>query len=280
MKAAHAIDLMCRVLKVSRSGFYEWRGRPMALPLEYSELKSVIRSHFIASRKTYGHRRIRQCIVEEGKRVSRKLTLRLMQEMDLEAEPWKPSPYAALKEAQESKVCPHLLNRNFNPTIPNQVWTSDITYIWTRNGWSYLAVVLDLFSRKVVGWSVSEKPDTGLVISALAQALVSRPYLRGQLLFHSDQGCQYTANEFRLYLLERGIVQSMSRRGQCWDNAPTESFFHTFKTETGIRKMPLKGLKEVEWVALDWIETWYNQRRRHTFNGNTSPAEYEMKWAA
>jgi putative transposase len=280
MKADHPIDLMCQVLKVSRSGFYERRGRPKRISLEHRELKEAVKLHFTASRKTYGHRRVRQCILDEGTSVSLKLTLRLMKEMALEAEPWKPSPYGALKAAQESKVCAHLLERDFSPMEPNQVWTSDITYIWTRNGWSYLAVVIDLFSRRVVGWSVSEKPDTNLVLSALSQALVSRPYVRGKLMFHSDQGCQFTSAELRQYLLERGIVQSMSRRGQCWDNAPTESFFHTFKQETGIRKMPLKGLKEVEYLALDWIETWYNLRRRHTFNGNNSPADYEMKWAA
>ena len=160
MKAVHSIDLMCQVLKVSRSGFYEWRSRTGRRPLDHWDLKEAIEFHFKASRRTYGHRRVRQCILDEGKSVSLKLTLRLMKEMALEAEPWKPSPCGALRAAQESKVCAHLLERDFKPMEPNQVWTSDITYIWTRNGWSYLAVVLDLFSRRVVGWSVSEKPDT------------------------------------------------------------------------------------------------------------------------
>ena len=143
--------------------------------------------------------------------------------------PWKPSPYSMLKAASEPKVCKHLLQRDFSPPGLNRVWTSDITYIWTRSGWCYLAIVLDLFSRKVIGWSVSDKPDTNLVIAALSQALVTRIYVRGQLMFHSDQGCQYTSGELCGFLRERGILQSMSRRGQCWDNAPTESFFRTLK---------------------------------------------------
>jgi transposase InsO family protein len=279
MKAEHSIDLMCRAFKVSRSGFYEWRGRPVPKKPEQVELQGHIQRVFRDSRKTYGHRSIRDVLLKEGHRVGRKRVLRLMAEMSLVPGPWKPSPYSVLKKASDPKVCGHLLQRNFSPPGPNRVWTSDITYIWTRNGWVYLAVVLDLFSRKVIGWSVSEKPDTALVLAALAQALVTRRYVRGQLLFHSDQGCQYTSHEFCRYLRERGIVQSMSRRGQCWDNSPNESFFKTLKGETGIARANLSGLVEVESVLFDWIETWYNLVRRHTFIGYCCPAEYEARWA-
>ena len=280
MKTAHSIEIMCRALKVSRSGFYEWRSRRVRVPLERPELKDSIRYHFKESRKTYGHRSIHKCLRDSGIFVGRKLVLHMMKEMDLEAQPWKPSPYSVLKKAQESKVCKHRLKRNFKPTGPNRTWTSDITYIWTQSGWVYLAVILDLFSRKVVGWSVSKNPDTDLVLAALTQALNCRRYRRWRLMFHSDQGCQYTSKKLQDFLLERGILPSMSRKGQCWDNAPTESFFRTFKRETGIRKWVLKDDGEVEQVAFDWIETWYNLRRRHTFIGYSSPAEYELKWAA
>jgi putative transposase len=280
MKAAHSIEILCRVLKVSRSGFYEWRSRPVRVPTDYAELKDAIRSRFVESRKTYGHRSIQHALLKAQVRASRKLILRLMKEMGLEATPWKPSPYAMLRKAQESKVCKHLLERDFSPAEPNQVWTSDITYIWTRTGWNYLAVVLDLFSRRIVGWSVSDKPDTGLVLAALNQALVTRRYAWGQLLFHSDQGCQYTSAIFQDYLRERGIRGSMSRRGQCWDNAPNESLFRSFKRETDLKNRVPKGLSEVETLAFDWIETWYNLRRRHTFIGYCSPAEFEGKRAA
>jgi transposase InsO family protein len=280
MKAAHSIELMCRILKVSRSGFYEWRGRPIPKKPDRTELKSHIERVFRDSRKTYGHRSVREVLIKDGRRAGRKLILRLMSELSLVAAPWKPSPYSILKNASEPTVCDHLLQRDFSPPGPNRVWTSDITYIWTQTGWAYLAVILDLFSRKVIGWSVSDKPDTALVIAALSQALVARIYVRGQLMFHSDQGCQYTSHELRQFLRERGIIQSMSRRGQCWDNAPTESFFRTLKMETGLAKANLPGPVQVEAVLFDWIETWYNVIRRHTFIGYCCPAEYEARWAA
>ena len=280
MKAEHSIELMCRALKVSRSGFYEWRGRPVPKQAERIELRGHIQRVFRDSRKTYGHRSIRDVMIKEGRRAGRKLILRLMAEMALVPGPWKPSPYSILKKASEPTVCNHLLKRDFSPPAPNRVWTSDITYIWTQSGWAYLAVVLDLFSRKVIGWSVSDKPDTALVIAALTQALVTRSYVRGQLMFHSDQGCQYTSLELCRFLRERGIIQSMSRRGQCWDNAPNESFFRTMKGETGIAKANLAGPIEVESVLFDWIETWYNLIRRHTFIGYCCPAEFEARWAA
>lgn len=280
MKAAHSIDLMCRVLKVGRSSYYDWKRGRRRLPQKHDGLKVAIREAFQSSRGTYGYRRIYKTLQEQAVQGSRKLILRLMNDMELEAAPWKPSPYAAARKAQESIVCPNLLDRQFSPSGRNQVWTGDITYIWTRMGWVYLAVVLDLFSRRVVGWSVSEKPDTALVLAALSQALQSRSYVRDSLIFHSDQGCQYTSGAFQDYLVERGIRGSMSRRGQCWDNAPTESFFRSFKRETGLRRLHLAGQGEVEMLVLDWIETWYNLRRKHTFNGYRSPAEREMKRAA
>ena len=280
MKATHSIDLMCQVLKVGRSSYYDWKQGPRRIPRNHDALKVAIREAFQRNRGTYGYRRIYEALREEAVRGSRKLILRLMKAMKLEAAPWKPSPYAVAKKAQESIVCPNILDRQFKPSWRNQVWAGDITYIWTRKGWVYLAVVLDLFSRRVVGWSVSERPDTALVLAALSQALQSRPYVRGSLIFHSDQGCQYTSRAYQDFLVERGIRGSMSRRGQCWDNAPTESFFRSFKRETGLRRLHLAGQGEVEMLVLDWIETWYNLRRKHTFNGYRSPAEREMKRAA
>ena len=280
MKTEHSIELMCRVLKVGRSGFYEWRQRSVPIKDEHAKLREDIQRVFRANRNTYGHRSVRKALIKEGVRAGRKLILRLMTEMALVPGPWKTNPYSLLKKASEPKVCEHLLKRDFSPPGPNRVWTSDITYIWTKSGWTYLAVVLDLYSRKVIGWSVSEKPDTTLVLAALSQALVTRSYVRGGLLFHSDQGCQYTSNELCRFLRERGIIQSMSRRGQCWDNAPTESFFKTLKMETGVAKANLAGPTEVELVLIDWIETWYNVIRRHTFLGYCCPAEFEARWAA
>lgn len=280
MKSVFSIELMCHVLKVGRSSYYDWKQGNRRHPQNHDALKMAIRNAFQRSRGTYGYRRIYEELKGEAVKGSRNLILRLMKAMELEAAPWKPSPYAVARKAQESIVCPNLLDRKFRPSGRNQVWTGDITYIWTQKGWMYLAVVLDLFSRRVVGWSVSDKPDATLVLSALSQALQGRPYVRGSLIFHSDQGCQYTARAFQDFLMERGIRGSMSRKGQCWDNAPTESFFRSFKRETGLRRLHLAGLREVEMLALDWIETWYNLRRKHTFNGYCSPAERELKKAA
>lgn len=280
MKSIHSIDLMCQVFKIGRSSFYDWRRGHRRIPRDHDALKVAIREAFLESRGTYGYRRIYEDLLEGRAQGSCKLILRLMGEMNLEAVPWKPSPYATARAAQESTVCPNLLERDFKPRIQNTVWSGDITYIWTRAGWVYLAVVLDLFSRRVVGWSVSNKPDTDLVLAALSQALASRRYVFGKLVFHSDQGCQYTSRAFQEYLKERGIRGSMSRKGQCWDNAPTESFFKSFKRETGLRRLRLESQGEVEMLVLDWIEAWYNVRRRHTFTGYSSPAGFEMKRAA
>lgn len=281
MRAAMKIETMCRVLRVSRSGFYEWLERcPKPLDAGEERLKEGILRIFRESRSTYGFRSMRRALAKEGFHVGKKRIRRLMRLMKLVAMPRRPNPYAALKAAGEAKACKHRLSRNFTVKRPDRVWTGDITYIWTHSGWVYLAVVIDLFSRKIVGWGLSTRPDTTLALQALAMAVHSRSYRRWRLMFHSDQGCQYTSQEFREYLRDRGILQSMSRRGQCWDNAPTESFFGTLKQETGIGKWHLENMKEVEAALLDWIETWYNTKRRHSTLDYFSPVEFENKVAA
>jgi putative transposase len=242
-------------------------------------LEEKVLQVFSNSRKTYGHRSIRRVMIRSGTPIGRKRTLRIMKANRLLPITVRPSPYAVANRAKEASTAKHRLGRRFAPPKPNRVWASDITYIWTLSGWSYLAVVIDLYSRRIVGFSVSDKPDTALVVSALSQAFVSRSYRRWRLMFHSDQGCQYTSIDLRNYLKARGVLQSMSRKGQCWDNAPTESFFKTFKKETGVGKSWLKNSGEVEAMSFEWIETWYNRQRRHTFLDYYSPAEYEAKWA-
>ncbi len=281
MRAEFPVDSMCKVLLASRSGFYEWQQR-LPKPVDPAEqrLKDVMQRIFRESRSTYGFRSMKKALAKEGFHIGKKRIKRLMARMGLVAMPLRPNPYAALKAAGESKVCKNRLSRNFAVKRPDRVWTGDITYIWTHSGWVYLAVVIDLFSRKIIGWAISTRPDTTLAIQALAMAVRTRPYRRWRLMFHSDQGCQYTAQEFREYLRDRGILQSMSRRGQCWDNAPTESFFGTLKQETGIGKWYLENTKEVEAAIFDWIETWYNPKRRHSSLDYCSPVEFENKMAA
>lgn len=279
MRAEMKIETMCRALGVSRSGFYEWQER-RSKPVDAFEerLKDAIQRIFRESRCTYGFRSIRRALPKEGFHVGKKRIRRLMRLMNLVATPLRPDPYATLKSAGEAKACKHRLSRNFAVKRPDRVWTGDITYIWTHSGWVYLAVVIDLFSRKIVGWALSTRPDTNLAIRALAMAIRHRPYRRWRLMFHSDQGCQYTSQEFREYLRDRAILQSMSRRGQCWDNAPTESLFGTLKQETGIGKWYLENMEMVEASIFDWIETWYNPKRRHSTLDYCSPVEFEKKW--
>lgn len=281
MSSQFDIREMCRHLEVSRSAYYAWLSKgPTPLDEACEALKSRIQKIFLESRCTYGVRSIRRALGKEGVHVGKKRIRRLMRELELVASPVLPNPYGSARAAHEARACKHRLQRNFTVKCPDRVWVSDITYIWSRNGWVYLAVVLDLFSRKVVGWTVSTRPDSALVISALAKAVRSRHYRRWRIMFHSDQGCQYTSKEFRLYLSDRGILQSMSRRGQCWDNAPTESFFGTLKRETGLGRWALANSGEVQDALYDWIEMWYNLKRRHTSLDYCSPVEFEIMKAA
>ena len=172
-------------------------------------------------------------------------------------------------------VAANVLERNFNPSAPNQVWASDITYLWTREGWLYLAVFLDLFSRRVVGWAVSKRIDTRLVSMAFLRAIARRSPAPG-LLVHSDRGVQYASHEFRQLLSEHAARQSMSRKGNCWDNAVMESFFHSLKVEA-IHGLDFQTRKEVEFEVFDYIERFYNPRRRHSKLGYISPMEFEAR---
>lgn len=281
MRAEMSLEIMCRALHVSRSGYYEWRDRtPISPDVQTEPLMEGIRRIFRNSRGTYGFRRVRRGLAKEGVHVGKKRVRHLMRLMGLVGIPLKPNPYAALKKAAGAKVCKHRLRRHFTAVRANRKWAGDITYIWTNSGWVYLAVVIDLFSRKVVGWAVSSTPDTRLAIEALAMAIRTRPYRRWRLMFHSDQGCQYTSQEFRDYLRDRGILHSMSRRGQCWDNAPTESWFGTLKQETGIGRWYLENAREVESALFDWVEIWYNVKRSHSSLDYCSPVEFENKMAA
>lgn len=278
MKADHTIELMCRVLKVSRSGFYDWRSR-FVDRLKKSEYESRLAEEVLAvykeSRGTYGHRSILEELNKKDIVSSRREVLKAMRNKGLKATPQRSKPYPRLTDMPEHKTCKNRLRRQFSAKQPNRYWVGDITYLWTGEGWLYLATVLDLYSRMIVGWSISDKPDTHLAIDALKEALANRPYRKWRLMFHSDQGCQYTSNEMRQFLRDKSILQSMSRRGQCWDNAAMESFFGTLKQETGLGKWPLDSAEETKFAIFDWIECWYNVKRRHSKLGYCSPAHFE-----
>ena len=279
MRVEFKIKTMCRVLKVSRTGYYDWCSRSKKRAIEtrnFSELTVNVFSIHKKSRGTYGHRSIFEELKKMNFVTNRRQVLKAMRIQSLHAIPQHSTPYPKPQEMMENKTCKNRLRRHFTAKQPNRYWVGDITYLWTGEGWLYLATVLDLYSRKIVGWSTSDKPNTELAVNALKDALANRPYRKWRLMFHSDQGCQYTSKEMRLFLKENGVLQSMSRRGQCWDNAAMESFFGTLKQETGLGKWPLNTADETRYAVFDWIECWYNIKRRHSKLGYCSPSHFEL----
>ena len=265
---------MCRTLEVSRSGYYEWSTRPPSLRAQEDEVLSErVVEHFEANRGVYGTRRLKDCLAEEGKQVSRRRIGRLMVEQDLEVKTkrkFKPTTDSNHGQA----VAPNVLERQFDADQPDTAYVGDITYIWTAEGWLYLAVVIDLFSRAVVGWSMSRWLKADLVNDALQMALDQRQPLPG-LIMHTDRGSQYVADSY-LRLLHRYEIQpSMSRKGDCWDNAVAESFFHTLKSEC-VYLEDLQTREQAQQTVFDYIEVFYNRQRRHSANGNLAPLVYEQ----
>jgi putative transposase len=267
---------MCKIFAVSTSAYYEAISKPSGK--DHSLLRSAIVDVQRAADWSYGYRRIVPELRSLGLRCGKRLVMRLMLEHGLHLRLKLAKPYGKPKKAEVQAV-PNELNRQFLVHAPNRVWVSDITYIHTRSGWVYLAVVLDLFARVVVGWSVSNSPNSGLVLDALSSAIKKRQPGRG-VMMHTDQGCQYTSLAWRSKLELQGFRLSMSGRGQCWDNAPMESWNGTLKRESRVVTTLRDDVKEVREVLFRWIEGWYNTRRRHSGNGYVSPAEYERKWAA
>ena len=274
-KALYPVRLLCRCLTVSRSGYYAWRKRPLsARGKQDARLRVEISASHSASRRTYGSPRILRDLRDDGHRVSRKRVARLMRALGLEGRR-KRRFRATTDSKHEFPVAPNILNREFDVAAPNTAWVADITYLATLEGWLYLAVILDLFSRKVVGYAIRERIDRALVLEALHAALVSRPGAH-DLIFHSDRGSQYASHDYRDVLDEAGITCSMSRRGNCWDNAVAESFFGTLKTEL-IYELPLQTRSTTRSAVVDYIETFYNVRRRHSSLDYQSPLEFELK---
>ena len=267
---------MCKVFGVSTSAFYDWERRPLGP--DFPLVRQAIRAVQIESDRTYGYRRMLPELRSNGHGCGKKLIRRLMREERLQGRLKRTRPYGKSKTAEVLAV-PNVLDRQFVVEAPNQVWASDITYIRTRAGWVYLAVILDLYARVVVGWSVSNNPDTLLVLDALTMAVKQRRPGR-EVMMHTDQGCQYTAKAWRVRLELLGFKLSMSRRGECWDNAPIESWNGILKRESRVVTTLQDDAESVRELLFRWIHGWYNTRRRHSSNGYASPAEYERKWAA
>jgi transposase InsO family protein len=270
---------MCRVLGVSRSGLHAWRQRLRISARRASDdrLLITIRKIHSESRGTYGTPRIHAELRCDGTRVGRKRVERLMRENAIEARIRR--PFRTTTDSDHDRpVAPNLLDRQFVSVRPNQVWATDITYVWTQEGWLYLAVVLDLFSRRIVGWSMAEHMRTDLVSTALVMALGNR-LPKGELLHHSDRGSQYASFAYQKLLEQNSINVSMSRRAECYDNAVVESFFGTLKTELVYRSTwPTRD--SVRSAIQEYIEVFYNRRRRHSRLGHVSPAEFEGNFNA
>jgi putative transposase len=274
-KAHYPIRLLCRCLAVSRSGYYAWRTRaPSTRAQRDARLRVEIAASHSASRRTYGSPRILRDLREDGHRVSRKRVARLMRELGLEGR--RKRRFRATTDSRHGfPVAPNVLMRDFEVETPNTAWVTDITYLATREGWLYLAVILDLFSRRVVGYAMSERIDRALVLEALGQALAHRPEAR-DLIHHSDRGSQYASHDYRDALDQAGVTCSMSRRGDCWDNAVVESFFGTLKMEL-LYELPLQTRSATRDAVADYIEAFYNVRRRHSSLDYRSPLEFELK---
>lgn len=276
-KAHHSLTLLCRCLRVTRSGFYAWRDRPeSAHATRDRQLKVLIGASFTASKGRYGSPRIHRDLLEDHQqRVSRKRVVRLMQEDGLKARVRKRFKGTTLSD-HDQPVAANLLDRQFTADAPNQRWVGDTTeFVIGESGKLYLAAILDLFSRFVTGWAVSAINDRHLTLKALQMALKRRCPEAG-LLHHSDQGCTYASEDYQRRLDTHGITCSMSRRGNCHDNAVMEAFFSSLKSELADR---FDSCGEANMALFDYIEVFYNQRRRHSTLDYLSPAEFERRAA-
>jgi len=273
-KACYPVALMCRVLQVSRSGFYAWRTRPTAARTHQDQTLAVsIAEIYAHSRGRYGSPRVHAELRERGQCTGRKRVARLMQVAGLYARPGR--RYRCTTDSGHGlAVKDNVLARGFEVAQPNTTWVTDITYIWTLQGWLYLAVVLDLFSRRVVGWSMSESLQCQLALDALKMALENRHPPRG-LIHHSDRGSQYASQQYQQLLTEHAIIGSMSRRGNCWDNAVAESFFATLKVEL-VYQTQWYSRAQARTAIFEYIELSYNRERRHSAIGYRSPNQFEL----
>jgi putative transposase len=268
------IELLCAQLEVSRSGYYAWLDRPQSQRAkENQRLNKFITEHFKVSRQTYGYRRVHRALKSQGEHCSKHRVARLMKCLELQ-----PKMRKKFKATTNSKhkwpVSDNHLRRDFMPSQMNHSWVSDITYVATQEGWLYLAVVMDLYSRQIVGWSMYDRMTELLVIDALKMALFRRHIASG-LLLHSDRGSQYAANAYQSLLKQHGIVCSMSRKGNCWDNAPMESFFRSLKVEC-VYHQSFKTREEAKTSIFDYIEVFYNRQRKHSTLNYLSPTEFEQ----
>lgn len=271
------LPVMCDVLSVSISGYRAWKrgGKLNRKRLTDRQMLMLIRAIDKELKHAYGSPRITKELRDRGFPASKPRVERLMKENGIRARHKR--RYKATTDSKHTlPIAKNLLDRNFTPAAPNQVWTADMTYIWTDEGWLYLAVVIDLFNREIVGWSIKAKMTTDIVLDALTMAWFRRKPAPG-LMHHSDRGSQYASHAFQVRLKEYGMVCSMSRKGNCWDNAPTESFFNSLKNER-VHGTRYRTRTEATADLFDYIEPFYNRKRLHSTLGYVSPKKFLGNW--
>lgn len=275
LKKAYPVTQVCEALSLPKSSYYYWQTHREP-PVARQHLQLRVKALHAQVSQTYGSRRMSDALKADGLAVGRHQAGALMREVGAVAvRPRKRHVYP--DAGTVSRIAPNHLNREFDAARPNQKWVGDMTYLWTATGWMYLAVVLDLFSRKIVGWQLSDTPDTVLVLAALHQAALLRQITdTSGVLFHSDQGCQYTSHAYQDRLTALGIQASMSRRGNCWDNAVMERFFRSLKVES-ISRYRHQSQEELAWAVKKYIH-FYNTQRIHSAIGSMSPTQYEQQF--
>lgn len=273
-KAVWPVEVQCEALGVSRSGYYAWRGRPLASRVrEDAELVVEIKAACSAGRGNYGSPRVHRELASKGRRVGRKRVERLMRQEGIVAR--RKRRFRRTTDSNHPHpIAPNVLQRDFRAELPNRAWVTDVTYVWTHEGWLYLAAILDLFSRRVVGWAASASNDRALATEALSRASSERKPPAG-LVHHSDRGSVYASGDYGDRLAKIGAVKSMSRRGDCWDNAVAESFFATIKGEMIDHEEYETRTAAIASIA-DYIDGFYNPCRRHSSIGYVSPIEFEL----
>lgn len=261
-------------MQVSRSAYYSWSSSSSEVKREDLEFKAKLKALFEASKNTYGSRRLAKELTKSGFSVGRYKVRRTMESMQLTAR--YPKRFRVTTDSNHAfELAPNLLNRQFNVTAPDQVWTTDISYVWTLEGWMYVAVVMDLYSRQIIGWAIEDHLRTSLCINALRMAFWRRKPPAG-LLHHSDRGCQYASYEYREQLKLMGMRQSMSRKGNCWDNSPTERFFRSMKYDD-LNYQRLITKAGAKMAIVDYL-AFYNGRRIHSTLGYKTPLVFEQEF--
>ena len=272
-RARWPITVQCEVLEVSRSGFYAWRVRePSETELRRAALTEKIQAVHQASRQTYGSPRVHAELLAQGQRCNRKTVEKCMRNAGVRAKSYRKFRVSTTDSNHPHPIAPNIVDRDFEPSQRNETWTADMTYIPTQEGWLYLAVVEDLFTRKIVGWSMSGSMESRLVVDALEMA-VQRELPGDGLVAHSDRGVQYASEHYQELLTKHDITCSMSRKGNCWDNAPMESFFATLKKEL-VHHETYRTHAEARQSLFEYIEVFYNRTRRHSALGFKSPAQF------